>query len=339
MANKNRQIENVEELQSSPVAHDDGDIGVGPSVDVDNGPTAPTETTNVQVDKSSVSVAVESSVTVNISGDTATWTAESNPSSKVEATVAGNVLTIKGLVTGDCNVTVKGTADGKLEGSIVIPVSVTAKIVPATPLEADKETVSVKVGETVSVTMTTTANTITAKADKERIKAEVSGKTITISGISECSGFVTVEAQAADSEKATKQIAVTILPKETVAPSTNDTAGINKIPKQSEVSKAFVANFTGYTNSANLTLSRVVKVTCWDCTLSGRFVKNYVFKQLITDMIREKVGQVKFHNEAYAKSAIKMIADLTKADYGIEVTDIQKDRLIRKVLNGNGIKY
>lgn len=336
MANKNRQIENVEELQSSPVVHDE-ESGSGPSVDVDESP-APTEKTNIQVDKSTVSVAVESSVNVNISGDTATWTAEANPSSKVEATVSGNVLTIKGLVVGDSNVTVKGTADGKLEGSVVIPVSVTAKITPATPLEADKETVSVKVGETVSVTMTTTANTITATPDKERIKAVVSDKTVTISGTSECSGFVTVEAQAADSEKASKQIAVTILPKDTVAPTT-DSAGINKIPKQSDVSKAFVANFTGYTNSANLTLSRVVKVTCWDCTLSGRFVKNYVFKQLITDMIREKVGQVKFHNEAYAKSAIKMVADLTKADYGIEVTDIQKDRLIRKILNGNGIKY
>lgn len=301
---------------------------------------AETEPTALSLSKESTILNIGTTEDITVTAE-AEWSVESSDPAKCAVEKKDGKFTLTPKVVGSVNVTVKSKASGKLETSKVLQVTVQEQAQLPTELTLTKESVIIKKESNLKIGVTTNADTFEAKSlngDKVGIEKQVDG--VLVKGLAEGTGVVEVSATKSGSPKTTKQINVEVIAKDSVTPpDTGGNMGITPIPSQESVSKRFLTQFQDYENTAEITLARVVKVTAWDVTNAGKFVKNYVMKQLIMDMVRNKVGNVQFVNLAYAKSAIALILTLNKSNYGSDLSDIQKDRLIRKICSGSGIKF
>lgn len=301
---------------------------------------AETEPTALSLSKESTILNIGTTEDITVTAE-AEWSVESSDPAKCAVEKKDGKFTLTPKVVGSVNVTVKSKASGKLETSKVLQVTVQEQAQLPTELTLSKESVIIKKESNLKIGVTTNADTFEARSlNSDKVGVEKQEDGVLVKGLVEGTGVVEVSATKSGSTKTTKQINVEVIAKDSVTPpDTGGNMGITPIPSQESVSKRFLTQFQDYENTAEITLARVVKVTAWDVTNAGKFVKNYVMKQLIMDMVRNKVGNVQFVNLAYAKSAIALILTLNKSNYGSDLSDIQKDRLIRKICSGSGIKF
>lgn len=128
-------------------------------------------------DNKSISININADSTVTVSGGTAPYTASAKDISIASATVNGNKITVKGLKEGSTNITV--TDSNKKIG--IIKVLVTD---PAKTLGFDKQAVSIKVGnsDVVTITSGTSPYAVTVK-DPHTAVTTLDGNKITITGV------------------------------------------------------------------------------------------------------------------------------------------------------------
>ena len=104
-----------------------------------------------------------------------------------------------------------------------------------------------------------------------------------------------------------------------------------------EAIEAYLKRVNDLKNESNLTLNTSVRVTCVDKISTGTFTKNLTCKELITEMIRRKIGNTKFINDARAKSFIALVRDLDAGTYGSNITLNHKNMIITYVIKGQGL--
>ena len=161
--------------------------------DDDNDPVNPT------LDPASVSVTINSEVTVRINGGIAPFTLSGIDESKAQASLSGTTLTVKGKVAGSTALTVTG-ADG---GKAVLSIEVPGAKVPS--LSTGK--VSIALNETATVTVENGVKPYEVSvADKSVAEVTISDNTISVKGLS--GGKTTVTVTGKDGGKTTFEVEV-----------------------------------------------------------------------------------------------------------------------------------
>lgn len=301
------------------------------------------ESVVIKTDKSSISVPVEGSIDLHVTGTADELSVKANDSS-CEASIKGNTITVKGAIVGNSSITIYGKGVGKLDGNIVIPVTVSGKVKEPTRLVATpSENITIVKDQPFEIAIDTNALDFRASVlnnnNNLQLQKADSKRSLTVTGTAITAGTIVLSATAADSLETVVKINVQVITSEALNPVT--TTEKAEIPTVSSAS-TYLQKFSSFENTVGLTLTRMVQVECWDLIGYGRFKRNYILKNLISEMnsnsSARKVGSVKFVNEEYAKSAIRLIIDLTPGEYGQRITDIQKERLVKKVVTGNNIK-
>lgn len=304
--------------------------------------------TDLTLSQESASLTEGESLEINVTTPAANFTAESADAEKATATanVEQKKIAIQALKPGQVEIIVKAKDGENLETVKKLTLNIAERVQELTSLSLSKESSEVKVDATDTITVTTDADSVTASADNENVQVSVEGKVVTLRGQTFGRSVVTIRAQAAGKTEVTKQVNVTILNKDSLAPDkTTDaeeyykqSAGTVYIPSQESEAEKWLEAVASFENTSSLTLEQTVKVSAWNKIAFGNFEKSYRLKVLIKEMASNKVGRVRFINDARAKSAIALIRDLTKEQYGSELSKIQKVRIIRNILDAHNIK-
>jgi len=163
--------------------------------------TVPTGT-GLTADPSSVSVSPNNNATVVISGGSGDYSIQTPPdTTKATIQSSGSVLVITGVASGTTSVTVKDTSSPVK--TITIPITIGTNALATSP-----STVSVNTTEQKTVTISggQTPYSIQNPPDTAKAKAELSGATLTITGINTGTTLVMIQ----DSSSPIKTIGVSI---------------------------------------------------------------------------------------------------------------------------------
>ena len=169
----------------------------------------------------------------------------------------------------------------------------------------------------------------------------ISDKTIT--GLKAGEGRFKVICTKSEFDETEKEATINVTAAVPVPPPTplnpNVNVGVQNpgLLSKDESVKRFIGLTSEWTNTSNLTLTTMVRVTCIDKIHTGTFTKSLTCKQLIMEMIRRKIGNVKFSNEARAKSFIALLREQTKESFGSTITDLQKGMIIKYVIDGSNL--
>lgn len=164
----------------------------------------------------------------------------------------------------------------------------------------------------------------------------------TITGLKAGEGRFKVICEKSGFDETEKEATITVSAA-SVSPSTPPNPDVNVgvqnpgLLSKDESVKRFIGLTSEWTNTSNLTLNTMVRVTCIDKIHTGTFTKSLTCKQLIMEMIRRKIGNVKFSNEARAKSFIALLREQTKESFGTTITDLQKGMIIKYVIDGSNL--
>lgn len=299
------------------------------------------ETVKLIVDKQSASVAVDGITKITLNTDAEKISASANKDGKCLVSVEKNVVSIKGVIVGSTDITILGESKDKDSTNIVIPVSVSEKILESTKIVPNHSSISLKKGETKEIKLETDATELNVKVENNNthIKAniDINRKIVFIRGEEITLGNIIISGKAPNANESYIKIPVTVEANSTIQPS-KEIEGDRIITKESAAAE-FVKRFTSFENTVGLTLARVVVVEVWDRLGYGRRKSNYIMKNLIHDIIGRKIGSTKFVNTEYAKSAIALVANLKQEEYGEVVSDVKKMDIIRKFLDGNNLSY
>ena len=221
-------------------------------------------------------------------------------------------------------------------------------------LNLNKTKLSLEEGESEVLTVTTDASTFTAIGDdKIEVTPDVSKKTITVKAVKEGNSTLTVEAEKEGEDKKTVSCSITITKKVEQKPATPTTPGTKNdenlpnfrktekfgrknLPTEEEAMKDYLKKVESYTNGSNLKLNSMLRVTVVDKVATGTYTKSLFCKEIISLIIDNKIGNVKFINDARATSFIALVRDLTEKEYGSVINDVAKCKIIRYVADGHG---
>ena len=172
--------------------------------------------TEISADVSSVDIMETNSQVVNVTTNADSITATTSDASVATYTINGKVLTINAVGAGSANITISAQADLHLESSIVIPVNVTE--MPMTELETSVDSIQIMQGGEDEIVVTTNASSFAASVNNSYATTSVNGNTVSITvGTTLAQSILTIEAQADGCKKATKEITIEIIEKETTS--------------------------------------------------------------------------------------------------------------------------
>lgn len=308
------------------------------------------DVTELSIDKESVSVKEGKSDTVNVTTNADDFTVTKN-NDNINFTKKNKVITISGVTKGTSVLTIEATATDSVKATKKINITVEEKSM--TQLSLSKQTVDLKVNETSVVNVTTDAASFTANGDdKIQVTPDVAKKTITVKAIAVGTSTLTVEAQKEGDEKNTATCTFNITkeaekPNPPVTPSTTvDTLpnfrktekfGWKNLPSKENAMKEYLEKVKDFTNSSNLKLNSMLKVTVVDKIATGTYTKSLFCKEIITLVINDRIANIKFINQARAKSFIALVRDLKESEYGSNINDEIKYKIIKYVVDGQGL--
>lgn len=113
--------------------------------------------------------------------------------------------------------------------------------------------------------------------------------------------------------------------------------GAKNLKSEEEAMIDYLSKVKDLTNDSNLKLNTIVKVTVVDRVATGTYTKSLFCKEIIAFVINNKIGNIKFTNNSRATSFIALVRDLTKKDYGATITNAIKCKIIKYVIDGNGL--
>ena len=155
------------------------------------------DTTSIKFNPSPVSVVVNGTQNVTVSGGDGTYTAKSSDEKIATVTVSKATITVKGIKAGNATITV--TDSKKVTGTLNVTV--------VDGVVADKATVSVAVGkeDVVNISGGTAPYTVASKNEKIAT-ASIKDSKLTIKGVAEGSTTVTIT----DKNKTAATVTVTV---------------------------------------------------------------------------------------------------------------------------------
>ena len=113
--------------------------------------------------------------------------------------------------------------------------------------------------------------------------------------------------------------------------------GAKNLKSEEDAMIDYLSKVKDLTNSSNLKLNSMVKVTVVDKVATGTYTKSLFCKEIIAYVVNNKIGNVKFINKSRATSFIALVRDLTQKDYGAVITNATKCKIIKYVIDGNGL--
>lgn len=309
--------------------------------------TVTKETVNVREGKTDT-------ITVTTNADSFNVTKDNN---NVDFVKKQNNIEISGVKKGNSIITVEAQAADSVKSTKKINVTIEERLM--TELSLNKQTLALKVGESEKLTVTTNAAAFAATGDdKIKVTPDIAKKTINVEAVKEGNSTLTVKAKNGDDAEKTVTCTVAITAKvvppppskpEGSTPSKNNNEnlpnfrtcekfGRKNLPSEEEAMKDYLNKVQSYTNGSNIKLNTMLKVTVVDKVATGTYTKSLFCKEIISLIIDNKIGNVKFINDARATSFIAFVRDLTQKDYGSVINDAAKCKIIRYVADGHGIE-
>ena len=170
---------------------------------------------DLRTDKDSIATDVGSSDTLTVSRNgTGVISAVSSDTAIATVSVSGSTVTVTGVKTGSCNVTIKVAKTSTYSlGAVTIPVTIGAVQKTKPTLDLNPTSLTITKGSKRSSSFTVTGGTVSSvtSADSTIAKATLTNDKITVEGINEGATHVTVAVKGDSTHyDMTKDIAVTV---------------------------------------------------------------------------------------------------------------------------------